>query len=142
MIAYEVFWIVAIVVFSLVEAATAGLVSIWFAGGSLCALICAWIGLNVWIQIGVFIVVSAILILCLRKIASKNSKVNKSDTNLDRIIGQSVIVTQKVDNANNSGAVRINDIEWRVKSKNGDVIEEGEMCKIEKIDGVKLVVSK
>ena len=38
------FWVVALVVFLIVEAVTAGLVSIWFVFGSLVALICAALG--------------------------------------------------------------------------------------------------
>ena len=42
------FWVVALVVFLIVEAVTAGLVSIWFVFGSLVAVICAALGAVVW----------------------------------------------------------------------------------------------
>ena len=45
------FWVAALVVFLIVEAVTAGLVSIWFVFGSLVALICAALGAAVWLQI-------------------------------------------------------------------------------------------
>ena len=39
-----VFWVVALIVFVIVEAVTAGLISIWFVFGALVALICAALG--------------------------------------------------------------------------------------------------
>ena len=54
------FWVVALVVFLIVEAVTAGLVSIWFVFGSLVALICAALGAAVRQGIAVADVVSQV----------------------------------------------------------------------------------
>ena len=54
-----VFWVVALIVFVIVEAVTAGLISIWFVFGALVALICAALGAAVWLQIFWFVIVSA-----------------------------------------------------------------------------------
>lgn len=135
-------WVVAIVVFTAVEAGTAVLVSIWFAGGSLAALIASLLGANLYVQILVFLVVSAVCLLALRKVAFKNMKERNGKTNLDRIIGETVTVTETVDNLTRQGKAYINDVEWKVKSETGEVIEAGATVTVTDIEGVKLVVKK
>ena len=44
-------WLAAMVIFLIIEAATAGLATIWFALGALAALICALLGGQLWFQI-------------------------------------------------------------------------------------------
>ena len=74
MISNEMFWLAAVVIFAVAEATTQGLVSIWFAGGALAGLIAAMIGASITVQTVIFIAVSAILILALRKIAVKSQR--------------------------------------------------------------------
>ncbi len=50
-----VVWAVLIVVFFVVEGATAGLASIWFAAGALVALAAAFLDAPIWLQIAIFI---------------------------------------------------------------------------------------
>ena len=52
-------WIAAIVVFGVVEAVTAGLVSIWFVPGAVAGLIAAMAAAGLLIQLGLFLAVSA-----------------------------------------------------------------------------------
>ena len=54
------FWLIAMVFFLIVEAVTVGLVCIWFAAGSLAALLCAMLNAPVWLQIVLFLIVSAV----------------------------------------------------------------------------------
>ncbi len=135
-------WIVAIVVFAVVEASTAVLVSIWFAGGALAALVASLFGATVSVQVLVFLTVSAVCLLALRKIAVRNMKLGNGRTNLDRIIGQEVIITETVDNINRQGAANINDVEWKVRSETGELISAGERATVTDIEGVKLIVRK
>lgn len=136
----EIFWIASIILFSLVEAFTAGMVSVWFAVGSLAALIVTIVGGNIYFQIASFIVISVVCFIFLRKVALKTISKSKSQTDLGRIIGKSVLITQTVDNIKNTGLAQINDVEWKVKSSTGDIINEGELAVVEKIEGVKLIV--
>ena len=133
-------WVVAIIVFLVVEASTAVLVSIWFAVGSLAALIASALGVDVLGQILTFVVFSAASIIVLRKFAVKKNNAGK--INLDRIIGQNILISQTVDNSKNEGLAKINDVEWRVRSYDGEIIEEGELATVVEIEGVKLIVRK
>lgn len=139
---YELFWGVAIVVFSVVEALTAGLVSIWFAVGALAALIGAFCGGGIWVQGLLFIAVSAASFIFVRSRAVKSIKGSKEKTDIDRIVGSEVVITEEVDNKKHSGRASINDVEWKVKSSDGEVIGQGETAVVEKIEGVRLIVKK
>ena len=55
----SVIWLVLLVVFAVVEAVTVGLASIWFAAGALAALLSTFFTDNIWIQIFLFVLVSA-----------------------------------------------------------------------------------
>lgn len=47
-------WLIAIVVFIVAEAATVALVSVWFIGGAVCALVAAILGAGLGVQLAVF----------------------------------------------------------------------------------------
>lgn len=134
------YWIAAIVIFLLLEAATASLVCIWFAGGSLAGLIAALLGANVYLQILIFLVVSVLCVLFLRKAALKYVKPEQSKTNLDRIIGETVRITDVSENG--EGKAVVNDVDWKVKTKQGEMLEKGDMVTITAVEGVKLIVKK
>ena len=139
---YELFWGAAIAVFAVVEALTAGLVSIWFAVGALAGRIAAFCGGGVWVQGLLFIAVSAVSFIFVRSRAVKSIKGNKEKTDIDRIVGSEVVITEEVDNKKHSGRASINDVEWKVKSSDGEVIGQGETAVVEKIEGVRLIVKK
>ena len=65
-----VYWMIAFLVFLGIEAATAALTSIWFAGGSLAALAFYAVGFGVKAQLSVFVLVSFILLLLVRPAAA------------------------------------------------------------------------
>jgi len=138
----EILWVVSIIFFCIVEASTAGLVSIWFAGGALAALISSMLGANVYLQILIFLIVSGGLLVAMRKVALKSFRIGKEKTNTDRFIGQEIIITETVDNKSQTGKAKINDVEWKVKSDTGEIIQNGETVRICRIEGVKLVVNK
>ena len=59
-------WLAAVVVFGIIEAATAGLVTIWFALGSVAALLLAVLDLSLWAQVIAFLLVSAVTLALTR----------------------------------------------------------------------------
>ncbi len=64
-------WLAAIIVFLLVEAGTVALVSIWFAGGALLAMIAAALGAGVPVQLAVFVLSSGLLLALMWPLAKK-----------------------------------------------------------------------
>lgn len=135
-------WIAAIVLFGAVEAATAGLVSIWFVAGAAAALIAALIGLSVPLQIAVFLAVSVAALAFTRPLARKMLDKTIVPTNADRVFAGSAKVVETVDNENSTGAVYVDGKTWSARSERGEIIEKGTMVKVVRMEGVKLFVEK
>ena len=135
------FWLIVMVLFLVVEAATVGLVCIWFAAGSLIALLAAMCGAQLWLQIVLFLVVSAATLYFTRPLVKRyvNSKVEP--TNADMVIGKECRVTETVDNIAGTGAVYVDGKTWTARSENDEVIPEGTLVTAKSIDGVKLIVA-
>ena len=64
-------WLGAAVVFGLIEAATAALVSVWFVGGAVAALLVSLLGGALWLQILLFLAVSAVILALTRPLVRK-----------------------------------------------------------------------
>lgn len=139
---YQIVWLVLLLLFAATEAATVGLTSVWFAVGSLGALICALAGGNIWLQIGIFIVLSLVCLLALRPLAKKYLNNRVEATNADRVIGQEAQVTQDIDNIRGVGAVTIGGISWTARSEHDTPIPAGTMVRVLRIEGVKVMVEE
>ena len=133
-------WTCAIVLFGVVEAATAGLVSIWFVAGALAALVAAFVGASLAIQIVLFLAVSAAALAVSQPMLSKMVSTNAKPTNADRVLGETAKVTETIDNENSTGAVYVDGKTWTARSTDDTVIEAGTRVCIERMEGVKLFV--
>ena len=137
------FWVAAVVVFLIVEAVTAGLVSIWFVFGSLVALICAALGAAVWLQIFWFVIVSVATLVLTRPLVKRYVDSRSVATNADRSIGRAAVVTERIDNLAATGAVKLDGVVWTARSTDDAVaIETGERVTVRAIEGVKLIVER
>lgn len=134
-------WTAAIIVFGVVEAMTAGLVSIWFVAGSLVALVAAFVDAPLTVQIILFLAVSAAALAVTRPLLQKITAANATPTNADRVLGELAKVTETIDNENSTGAVYVDGKTWTARSADDSVIPAGSRVKIETMQGVKLLVS-
>ena len=135
-------WLGAAVVFGVVEALTAGLVSIWFVAGSAAALIGAFLGAGLGVQVALFVVVSAAALAVTRPLVRRYTAGKAVPTNLDRVLGDSGKVMETIDNENSSGAVYVDGKTWTARSADGSVIPAGTVVEILRMEGVKLFVKK
>lgn len=133
-------WLILFVAFVVLEAVTYQMISTWFAIGAVFSALSSSLGAGVGLQIGVFLVVSAVCLMALRPFAFKLLKVKKEKTNADALLGQYVVITEDADSVNGKG--RIQGMEWSVRSEDGDLIKVGDKAVVKKISGVKLIVSK
>lgn len=133
-------WIAAIVIFGVVEAATAGLTSIWFVLGSVAALIVAICNGPIWLQISLFFVVSIVTLAATRPLVVKLMKKDIKPTNADRVLGGLARVTERIDNDVPTGAVYIDGKTWSARSSSGESIEPDTMVRVVRMEGVKLYV--
>ena len=133
-------WVGAVVIFGIVEAATAGLTSIWFVAGSVAGLITAVCGGELWLQITLFLVVSVAALIATRPLVKKLSGGKAVATNADRVLGGRARVCETIDNSIPCGAVYIDGKTWSARSENGRIIPEGTMVNVLRMEGVKLFV--
>lgn len=138
----EIIWLALLIVFAITEGVTVALVSIWFMGGALAALIAALCGAELWVQVVLFFTVSILLLLCLRPLSKRLIKQKKVATNADSNIGKEAVVTERIDNLHGSGAVRISGVEWSARSADGSEIEKGAVVRVLRIEGVKVCVER
>lgn len=137
---YAVIWLAALVILLLAEALTLGLTTIWFAGGALIALIAALVGANIWVQLGIFLAVSLLLLIFTRPAALRYMNKSTLKTNVDSLTGEVGVVSERIDNLEATGKVKLNDVFWTARSEDGTVIEEGAVVEISRVEGVKLIV--
>ena len=136
-----IIWLALMVAFLIVEATTVVMVSLWFAAGSLVALIASLLGASIPIQVALFLVVSALLLACLRGVVRKHFTPKLERTNVDAIVGSRGYVTANIDNLSATGTVKLGAMEWTARSTSGSVIPKGTLVKVDKIEGVKAFVS-
>ena len=136
-----VVWLILMILFLMAEASTVSLVSIWFACGSVFAMIISFMGGNTLWQVGGFIVASALLLLLLRPLVRKYFTPKLKRTNVDSVIGSPGYVTQTIDNTKAAGQVKLGAMYWTARSTSGNPIEEGILVQVDRIEGVKVFVS-
>ena len=135
-------WFALLLIFLVVEAVCAiHLVSIWFAAGSLVAMLAAYLGGPLWLQIALFLVVSCTLLALLWPFIKKFLNPRLKKTNLDAIIGSEGLVTAAIDNVSAQGQVKLGAMEWTARSTSGKRIPQGTLIRVDRIEGVKVFVS-
>ena len=137
----SIIWLVLMVGFLVAEALTVTMVSLWFAAGALVALLVSLLNLKIWIQITLFVLVSGVLLACLRPMVRRHFTPKLTRTNVDAIVGTKGVVTAQIDNVCAAGQVKLNGMEWSARSADGLIIPAGTLVKVERIEGVKAIVS-
>ena len=136
-----IIWLVLLILFLVAEAATVTMVSLWFAAGSLAALIGAVTGGSLGLQLFVALAVSALLLACLRPVVRKHFTPGLTKTNVDAVIGSCGYVTADIDNVSAMGTVKLGAMEWTARSTTGAPIPKGTLVKVDRIEGVKAFVT-
>ena len=134
-------WGIVLAVAVIFEIATVALVSIWFAFGSLLALIAACLKASLSVQIIIFVLGSLLTLLLTRPLASKMLHGQITKTNVDRLIGKKGVVTKSL-TAYEMGEVKLLNGTWRALSKTKDEITEGSQVKVLAIEGNHLIVEE
>lgn len=135
------YWLILLAVLIVIEIATLGLTTIWFAGGALLGFFLSMLGVSTLIQIVVFFVISFLLLFSVRPFASRFINKNRIKTNYESLIGKEAKVTSTIDNFNEAGTVMVNGLEWTARSDQDQIILEGTKVKIVNVQGVKLIVT-
>ena len=138
--AASICWAVIFVVLVLIELATMGLTTIWFAGGAAAGFICSMLNLNVIVQMVAFFAVSILLLIFTRPFAMRYINQNKVKTNVDSLIGADALVLEEINNLKECGCARLEGKEWTARSEDGSIIPKDSVVTVTRIEGVKLIV--
>ena len=131
-------WVIIVIILAIIEAATINVVTIWYVVSGLITIIVSFFSNNFLLQLGIFTILGTILLVTTRPILKKIINDNVK-TNLDRIIGMTGIVTEKIDK-NTIGEVKVDGKRWSAIS--AKKIDVDKVVKILEIDGVKLKVEE
>lgn len=134
-------WLAAFLAFLGIEAATASLTSIWFAGGALAGLGACVLGFGIRVQLGVFVAASFLLLLLIRPLAQGYLKGRRVRTNVDGLAGRTAVVRERVDCL--SGTADLDGQIWLARAaESGEAFEAGCPVEIVRVDGAKLMVRR
>ena len=133
-------WLAVFVVCIGLEAASMALTSIWFAGGALIACVLSIAGVNLYIQLAVFVVVSFLLLYSTRPLALRYINQKTVRTNVDALVGKKARVTAEIDNDEARGTAMVSGQEWTARSADGRTIGAGTLVTVAEIRGVKAIV--
>ena len=136
-----ILWLILLIGFLLTEAATVAMVSLWFAIGALVAMVVSLLGLQTWIPVVAFLVVSGVMLILLRPLSKRYFTPKLLRTKVDALLGSVGRITVPVDYVNATGQVKLGAMEWTARSADGRPIPVGTLVKVEKIEGVKVFVT-
>lgn len=134
-----IFWLILVIVLTIIEVATVNLLTIWFVISGIVALILSFFIEDVAIVSTIFAVLGIILLITTRPLLKKYLPTQRERTNIDRVIGMKGIVTEEI-KKNVIGEVKVDGKKWSAISNKK--IEVGEEVIVDAIEGVKLVVRK
>ena len=136
-------WLMVLVFFIVIELATMGLTTIWFAGGALVALLLAAFNASFYVQLSVFLIISIVLLVVTRPLALKYFNKSVEKTNAEGLIGKQAIVVTRIHNIKEEGQVMLGGMEWSARAYEEDrIIPSGSVVEVKEIRGVKLIVSE
>lgn len=133
-------WLGVILFAIVIELSTNEMVSVWFAGGGIFALIFSACGLDWYFSIPVFIVISIVAMLLFRKMVME--KINDKEVNLnaDAAIGKEFKLITSI-SFGNAGSIKVNDVVWSAITKNpNDEISKGTIVTVLELKGNKYIV--
>lgn len=139
-----IFWLIAVILMLVLEAATINMVSIWFAVGALAALIADLFAAEFIWQLVIFLLVSGLGLWIFISVFKPRLK-KKGDqavcTNADRIIGQEALVISDIVPLEEQGQIKVLGQVWSALSEDENlVIASGTKVRVIRLDSIRAVV--
>ena len=136
-------WLAILLLALVVEATTDQLISIWFIPAAIISIVLDFCRVPILWQALVFLVSTVLGIVFLRRLILNAKKDANTKTDLDTIVGEKCIVTEKIDTFAGCGQAKIKGQVWSARGLNtDDVFETGEILRVVGIEGVKLICKK
>ena len=138
-----IYWIIIFIVLLIIEIATLGLTTVWFAAGALAAFLAGILGAGLAVQIVLFLVVSIVLLVLTRPVALKYFNNKRQSTNVESMIGRQGVVLETIDTIKSQGLVEVDGETWSARTDEPEgVIIKDTVVSVEGVQGVKLIVKK
>ncbi|MBQ9485566.1 MAG: NfeD family protein [Clostridia bacterium] len=135
-------WLAVTAAALIIEFITTEMVSVWFVGGGLVAMLLAGLGLDWYFHVPAFIVISLVLMLCFRKLVMKKLNKGTVRTNAETVIGKEVVLLSAI-GFNNPGSIKVNGVVWTAVAEDENAsIAEGTRVIVERIEGNKYIVKE
>lgn len=128
-----------IIVLSVIEILSINLTTVWFVISALVSLVISFFSDNFFLQFSIFVILGIILLVTTRPLLKRFLKVEKTNTNFDRVIGMSGIVTSDISPIT-VGEVKVDGKRWSAIAD--EEIKCDQIVEILDIIGVKLKVRK
>lgn len=136
-------WVAVIVIAIIVELLTDQLVSIWFVPGAMIATVLDFFNAPTIVQILVFLIVSIAGVVIGKTLLAKYKPQKDTKTNVEAIIGERCVVTEKIDTFAGCGQAKVKGQIWSARGvDDSDVFEAGEILTIVAVEGVKIICKK
>ena len=135
-------WLILCGIFLLIEIFTVSFLMFWPGIGAFFAFIVNILGFSFPVQLGVFAISTALMIIFMKPLVKKIFRTKDVPMNNNAMIGKQAIVIKQIDNLNSKGQVKVNGELWSALSVDDSIIEENSNVEIVGIDGVKLKVKK
>lgn len=135
-------WTIVLIAALVVEGASFALVAIWFAAGALGALIAAGLGAPFIVQLIIFVVLAAVMLIFTRPLLKKLLPNRFIPTNSELEVGRTAVVIEEIDNVSGKGRVRLGGVNWAAISENDEDIPVDEVVVVKEIRSAKVVVAR
>lgn len=132
-------WLIVAVAFGIAELMTTSLTLVWFSIGALILMVLSTFIESIIIQIALFAAISITLLVVFTKYFVDKDKTYRYNTNLQGIEQRTGIVKEEIP-FHMTGIVTLTGEDWTAISEDGEKIQVGQLVKVIRIEGVKLVV--
>ena len=135
-------WIFVAIAAVIFEVLTARTVSLSVVPAAIVTAILAFFRVAIYWQIITFVLVSAVCLVLLMTVFSRYFKRGDGHTDLELIIGERGIVTERIDNDAGLGQLKVKGLYWAARTVDGNSYEVGDVLTVVAIEGVKLICRK
>ncbi len=135
-------WLIAAVVFGIIEGLTVSLVSVWMAVASVCSAVVAAFGGSILFQVIVFLLISTVLLLITIPLSKRFHEKKLVKTNADRLLGAEAVVIERIDPIENKGKIKVMGQIWSAVDAHQGILEIGEKVVVQSIEGAHAIVEK
>lgn len=140
---FAMFWLIFSGACLITEIFTVGFLLFFPGIGAVLACIAALLGATITVQVILFVVSTTLMILFLRPIVTKVFKTDKhTPTNSDALVGRRGIVLKEISGKLGVGQIKVSGEIWSAISDSDTPIKPDAEVLVEKIIGVKLLVSE